>query len=453
MTSESKIDLKAIAHLSYRKRNPLEIVAELRSVSGRNEKTAIMQRACSDNEAFVAGLKLCYSPRIKFFIKAIPEYKPALATAYSPHKIVDSLRPLYQREVTGNAAIKYLLNLLESADDMTARFVELIIQRDLDCGVSVGTINKVIPDLIPVFPVQLCAGFDAKALQQFSFPAFIQPKMDGMRSTITVNGKTGFCDLFLRNGNSFDCPPELSNEIIGLSKQFIGGSAAFDGELLVVKEDGTDEERKIGNGILTRLIRGTATPEEIARVRFTCWDVIPLEDFWKGYCPIVYNSRLTSLIKATQIENCGIPLNKFRLIKNEVVFSAESSQTYYEARLAEGMEGAVLKSTNGAWKNGRQSYCLKLKAEDSLEAEIISSYEGKGKYVGMLGGFKCRVIGQPDVEFEAGSGFTDAQRAEYWAKQSELIGKTVTIQYNQFISSGTRRSLYLPVFLELRVDL
>jgi ATP-dependent DNA ligase len=449
MPIEDNIDLSKIAHLSYKKRNPLEIVKELRSFDGRNDKTDVMRRAL-ENDAFYAGVNLCYNPRIKFFIRKIPEYTPIRASAYSPHKVIDLLRPLYQREVTGNAAIQYLKNLLESSDEMTARFVELVINRDLDCGVSVSTINKVSPNLIPVFPVQLCAAFDEKALQNFSFPALIQPKMDGMRCTITINSKTGAVDLFLRNGNSFDCPTELSTECSNIAKHFAGGSVALDGELTVAKEDGTDEERKVGNGILTRLIRGTADIFEINRVRFTCWDVISLDDFWKGYSPIVYDNRLASLRVAFQSLKW---LEKIRLIKTELVYSTDSAKTYFQDRLAENMEGAVLKSLNGAWRNGRQNYCLKLKAEVNTEAEIISSYEGNGKYVGMLGGFKCRVADQRDIEFEVGSGFSDAQREDYWKRQSELIGKIITVQYNCVISSGTKRSLYLPVFVELRVDL
>lgn len=68
--------------------------------------------------------------------------------------------------------------------------------------------------------------------------------------------------------------------------------------------------------------------------------------------------------------------------------------------------------------------------------------EGTGKYAGMLGAL---IVDNGKAEVEVGSGFTDAERREFWENPPECI----EIKYQEELPSG---SLRFPVFVRARDD-
>jgi ATP-dependent DNA ligase len=454
------LDPSVYGKLSYGKRFPIEIVDELEATPSSNDKVEILKKALVENAGFRKGVELCYSPRIKFYIRQIPDYIPAKASAYHCVRILDDLKLFYNRLVTGSAAVEKLRNILEIAEPQDAEFISRIVQRDLGCGVSGGLINKAakavkLGEIIPEFPVMLCSAFDKEKLENFEFPAIAQTKMDGMRVAAVVGN--GTVNYFTRNGNSFeDDPAALSNYIlfdVGAKCPAQGGGFVLDGEMLVVNKDGKPVTRKEGNGVLTRLIRGTSTPEERNRVRFVVWDIILLQSFWEGEWKARYADRLSFLKTAVQAANDASGLDLVTVVKTELVNNHRDAMTLFNEELANGNEGIILKSVNGIWKNARPKWQLKMKAELEMDAVIVGVQEGTGKYEGKLGALICRAEDKDGpIEFNVGSGFDDAEREEFWKNQP--IGQVVNVKYNEIISSkgDGPRSLFLPIFVEVRSD-
>lgn len=471
-TNDIKIDPNEYALVSYAKRFPIEIIDELARTDSSNEKIEILVNALTQNLALKTGLELCYSPRVKFGIKQIPVWKPATASAFHCERILKDLQLFVNREVTGNAAVSKLKDILEIAEPQDALFIERIISRDMKCGINSGLINKASKralgfELIPEFPVMLCSAFDSSKISEWPFPCFVQTKMDGMRiaAIVTPNNIT----YHTRNGNSFDDDPTsvtsfirsyiqhsvLFNNSFGLKLDW--SSFALDGEMVVMSLDlKSIAPRKEGNGVLTRLIRGTSTPEDRKRLRFIVWDIIPLEQFNSGEWKMPYNSRyqlLSELISfALDNADCIEETCPVRVVKTSFVYNLDSAMKIYNEELESGNEGVIIKSNTGHWKSSRVKWQMKLKAEIEMDAKIVSCIEGTGKYEGMLGSFVCEATDERGViRFNVGTGFTDKDRVDFWINKP--LDKIVNVRYNEIItSSDGTRSLFLPVFVEVRND-
>lgn len=144
----------------------------------------------------------------------------------------------------------------------------------------------------------------------------------------------------------------------------------------------------------------------------------------------------------------------------------------YEAQcLEDGYEGLILRGPNAPYKCGRstvkEGYLLKLKRFVDSEATIVNCFErehngneattnelGRTKRSshkagktgrGDLGGFVLRTA--DGIEFSCGTGFTDSERSDYWARRDQLVGK---IAKYKFFAVGIKTAPRHPVWLGFR---
>ena len=416
----------------------LEILNDLASNASRNYKLEVAQKHAS-NDLLKKVVFLAYDPFTQFYIRKIPVYAPAQEhQADSLDSVLDSLAMLSMRKVTGNAAIEYLTKLLSSLVLHDAEVIERIIGKDLKCGASDSTANKIWPGLVHEYPCMLASGYDDKLVAKIKWPAMAQLKMDGMRFNAIV--KDGKCEFRSRNGKEVNLLGNLETEFIALAK---GKNTVFDGELVVLSEDGMSYlDRQTGNGILNKAVKGTITPDLAAQVSATLWDVIPYEDFQNSISKHAYKDRF-ALLEAMHLDS-----GKIRIVSNEIVANLEEARTLFERYLAEGQEGIILKDSNGLWENKRSRGQIKFKGELECDLRIVGIQEGTGKYVGMVGAYLCESE-DGVVKVAVGSGFTDEQRVI----DLSVIGKIMAIKYNARIKNKQgEESLFLPIALEIRED-
>jgi len=147
---------------------------------------------------------------------------------------------------------------------------------------------------------------------------------------------------------------------------------------------------------------------------------------------------------------------------------------YIQQVEAWGYEGVVLRRPDSFYKFGRgtvkEGCLMKIKPFSDTEATIIGGVEllhnkneatldergftkrstaKAGKVSsGMLGTFRCWApcFAEP---FEIGTGFTEAERIQYWKELPNLIGKQVRFKYQAYGSYNKPRS---PVFLGFREE-
>ena len=417
-----------------------EFFNHLASDAGRNFKIAELEKHKS-NDLLQTVIILALDPFTQFYIRKIPKYTRGVHSI----PLVQSckqLKKLASREYTGNAAIDMLTSLLESSTPDDAKVLERIIQKDLKCGVSISTVNKVWPEFIHDYPCMLCSPSDEKLISKFEFPAIVQLKMDGMRfNAIVKNGKVEYRS---RNGKEIHGIKHLDQDFIVLSGS---KNCVFDGEL-VVNDKGIILDRQTGNGILNKAVKGTISDLESHKIRATVWDVIDYEDFTVGYSSVPYRDRFERITST-------IFTDAVKVVEHQMVESITEAREVFDRYLAAGEEGIILKVGTAPWENKRVKHQLKFKGELECDLQIVDVQEGTGKYVGMLGAIVCQ-SGSDDgktVTVSVGSGFSDDHRINLWHIRRELLGKIVALKYNSRIKNKQGGdSLFLPIFLEIRED-
>ena len=138
-----------------------------------------------------------------------------------------------------------------------------------------------------------------------------------------------------------------------------------------------------------------------------------------------------------------------------------------------GWEGVITRDPEAPYKCGRstarEAFMGKLKQFNDAEFKIVGFEErmhngneatvsetGRTKRStakagktgrGDLGALICKT--KEGHEFGVGTGFTDAQRAEFWRIKDELIGKHAKVKYHE---TGTKDVPLLPVFIHIRPE-
>lgn len=426
------------------------IFEQLAATSSRLEKEKILKEH-KDNSDLREAVFLALNPLVQFYIKQIPPYlikKPKLDLTDA----MTALSKLSSRQVTGKAAIMYLSELLASVREDDAEVLKRIISKDLRCGIQESTANKIWKDLIPTYPCMLASGYDEKLVQKMKFPALAQLKMDGMRFNAIVNAVAKKVNYYSRNGKIVEIDNPLLDEAFMTMARNIGMSnVVFDGELLVVDENNKPLDRKTGNGILNKAVKGTIKKKEAEAIRAVLWDVIPYAHFMEGECDVEYETRLPTLV--TAVDNLPKSLKHLvEIVETTIANSLEEAQQIFETYYKAGHEGIILKALDGKWEDKRVKTQVKFKGELECDLICVGWEEGTGKNKGKLGSLVLQ-SSDAKVNVSVGTGLTDEMRESLRA--NDVVGKIITVKYNARITSKNREgedSLFLPVFLEIRED-
>lgn len=278
-----------------------------------------------------------------------------------------------------------------------------------------------------------------KEIGRIQFPCFAQTKMDGMRGVIVK--RDGRVTVFSRNGNTMTKLDKHFEEILKSVDNVV-----MDGELTVVDSDGKLLDRKTGNGILNKTVVETVSDEEVSRVRFTAWDLIDVCNFDKGVDNMTGVERLAKLR--------AIPKHPlFEVVQTFEIANMEEAQDLFKKQLADGQEGIILKNNNHIWEDKRSKQCVKMKEVIEMDLKITGIVEGTGKASGMCGAIEVE-NGDGSIKSNVGTGMDDATRQDIWSRKADLVGTIVTVKCNGVISRKgvDSKSLFLPVFVELRLD-
>ena len=425
------------------------VLDKLAADNSRLAKEAILRQELQ-NADFWETARLALDPFINFYIKKIPAYTPSKRANLSLSEALKSLGRLSRREVTGNAGIEHLVHILENVSETNCLVIERIIAKDLKCGVSEATINKIRPGFIPTYPVMLASAYDQRLIDRFDWPGICQLKLDGMRFNAIVRGEN--VEFRSRNGKEISIPNDIfSQAFVALAKEY-GADYVFDGELLVVDAAGKPLDRKTGNGILNKAVKGTVSKSEAAQIRATVWDAIPVENFVEGIYSVAYESRFTRLVGAhKQFSESSRQLSHLiSPVLTEYVNNDYEARRMFERFLAEGQEGTILKDRNAIWEDKRSKGSIKFKGELEADMRIIGWELGTGKNAKRLGAL---VVSSEDgrIVVNVGTGFTDSDRDSI---RPDVVGKIASIKYNARIQDkkGNTESLFLPVFVEIRED-
>lgn len=424
-----------------------EIIEELKSNNSRLFKESVLEKY-KDNELLKKVLYYTLSPRKQYYIRKIPSYTPNnLVPSDTPtyNMIFAFLDDAHNRLVSGNEAIDTLQGLLSIITSRDAKVLELIIQRDLKCGVSVSTANKIFPGLIEETGYMRCSllKYMKKDKIDWSKGLYSQEKLDGMFANIII-GSTN--EVLSRNGSSF--PLEYFEDILedlqGNMKE--DDNFVFHGEL-VVYEGSTLLKREIGNGILNSLLKSGEFDTEKYGIHFVVWDVLEEYEFIRDKrSPVSYKDRFNNL-KDLLEHNC----NSVSIVPTRIVYSFDEAKAHYKELTLEGKEGTILKDPESIWKDSTSNQMWKFKVEAEAELRVFGFNEGNGKNKELFGSIEMR---SEDGLLEVNiSGFTDKEREEIHNNREFYIDSIASVVYNAVMKpEGRKASMFLPRFAEWRLD-
>lgn len=428
------------------------IFEQLAATPKRTEKLEILE-ANRNNEVLKAVFLAALDPYVAYNIRKIPKYTPqAGMNLLDMSTFINTLSEFSTRQVTGNAAIERLANLLEQLPPEEAVIAERIIKKDLRCGIQESTVNKVWKNLVPTYPCLLGKPYDEKSIQRIEYPAYSQTKADGMRANALIHKRgEDVVEFRGRSGKIIDILGTLDEDLLRFAE--FQSAIIMDGELIVVDENGKTLPRKIGNGILNKAIKGTISEEEVSRVRFRVWDIIPHEDFLKKQYAVPYMARFRRLEHNMWVNGT----ERVSLIPYCVVNSFEEAWEHYQDMIMAGEEGTMIKNFNHIWEDKRSPDLVKLKAEEECDLEVISWNPGTPgtKLENKMGSLVCA---SSDRKVEVSiSGFTDELRDEITEDIQNWMGVILTVKYNERIASKDKNradvdSLFLPRYEERRYD-
>lgn len=272
------------------------------------------------------------------------------------------------------------------------------------------------------------------------FPYFASPKLDGVRA-IVWDGK-----VYSRSKKLI--PNKHVQSLFG-RKEFDG----FDGELIVGAANAPDTYRNTVSGVMSE----DGEPE----VTFNVFDDVK---FYK----LGWRNRIHDLM-LRDFYDFGDP-DPVKLLKHTELTSAAELDAYEAKCLDEGYEGVMLRSPDGLYKFGRstarENLLLKVKRFSDGEAEVLevieemhngneattnelgrtkrSSHQANKTGKGRMGALRVRDL-TSNVEFNIGTGFTDADK-EWWWDDSKL---GLIVKYKSLLIGVKDRPRH-PVYLGLR---
>jgi DNA ligase 1 len=415
-----------------------------------NKEAIILAQAESKNDEFFEGCRLALDPMITFGLKQIPEKTDEDGAGLPWDSFTLTLTGFVTRNVTGNTARDIIASMMKSATKAEWNgWYRRILIKDLRCGVSEKTINKVVEKkyadyAIPVFGCQL-AHDSANHETKVSGKKLIEVKLDGVR-VITVVRADGRVDMFSRNGKELTNFPHIVKQISNVVK--IKGTnknmdVVLDGEIMsssfqdLMKQVHRKDNVQAGDAVLN------------------LFDVMPLEDFEKG----IYNKpqSLRSIMVQHWVNTYQELIPNVTYVANELVdLDTEAGQNRFkeinQKAIDGGYEGIMIKDPDAPYECKRSHAWLKLKPFIEVSLEVKDVEEGTGRNIGRLGALVCSGTDDgKEIQVNVGSGFSDLDRDNFWNSRNTLLEQVVEVRADAITQNqdGTY-SLRFPRFLRFR---
>ena len=429
---------------------PWQIIGALEIHNLRTNKEEIIEaQVQAKNDEFFEGCRLALDSMTTFGVKQVPstvgESSNSVGLSWADFKqLADKLS---SRELTGHAArdaIEHAQSLATEAE--WNGWYRRILIKDLRCGVSEKTINKVVEKanakdyVIPVFSCQL-AHDSANHESKVAGKKYIEVKLDGVR-VIAIVYPTGHVGLFSRNGKSLDNFPLVEQQLSQVANTF-SETMVLDGEIMSASFQ----------DLMKQVHRKSDVQSSDAVLNL--FDILTLKEFESGGSTTAQETRSEQVYKWHKTNKDVLP--NVTVVGHELVdLDTEEGQRRYKEinaqAIAGGYEGIMLKDPLAPYECKRSVAWLKLKPFIEVSLEVTDVEEGTGRNQGRLGALVCS--GEDDgrrIVVNCGSGFTDNDRGIFWDHRSRLVGQVVEVRADAVTQNqdGTY-SLRFPRFLRFR---
>lgn len=277
------------------------------------------------------------------------------------------------------------------------------------------------------------------------YPVLVSPKLDGIR-------------FLIRNGFA------LSRKLEPIPNKHVQRMASYiphglEGELIL----GDPLAHGVYERTQSAVMAGDSDVDDLRFYVFDNWayEATPFVVRMNGAARVVANLRERGH-------------NHLHMVPYERAETPKQVLDWEKRYVDEGYEGMIIRYPGAFYKFGistlNDGAFIKMKRFRDLEAEIIGVQEefantsepkidnrgyikrpkrrGNRSGLGTLGSFKCRMAN--GKTFGCGSGINREQRAALWLMKEQLIGKWISVKYQELTPKGVPR---FPTFLRFREEI
>ena len=250
------------------------------------------------------------------------------------------------------------------------------------------------------------------------YPAFIQPKLDGVRCLFTAKG------AFSRANNQFMNVDHITKDLKPVFDRY--PTLILDGELY--NHGLKDDFEKIISLVKKRKPTKDDRVEAAELVEYHIYDVASMTI-------ANYTTRLNYINSISNFQWNHI----LRRVDTKVALDFDDALKMHKKNLKLGYEGSIYRSFEGKYKGTRSWDLMKFKDFHDAEATIIGYEIGKGKREGTLGKFIMQDYEGNEFGCPPGKGYNYKDLANMLENIHDYIGQYATFTYFERTKAGSYR--------------
>lgn len=259
---------------------------------------------------------------------------------------------------------------------------------------------------------------------KISYPAYVQPKLDGIRCIAVV--ADGVCRLWTRTRKPITGVPHIIAAIERWAAMENASRIIFDGELY-------NHEYKNNFEQIVSYVRQAKPKPGHEVVQYHVYDIAD------NSTNADFAARTGKLVGA----NIGVEPSLVTVQTDAVHDDAELLDAFNAFRAA-GYEGAMVRNAAGAYENKRSYNLQKIKEMDDAEFEIVDVVAGRGR-MSDCGIFVCKT--KDNTEFSCKMEGSLEALKQYVENKNLAVGKLLTVRYQGLTNGGVPR---FPIGVTLR---
>ena len=274
------------------------------------------------------------------------------------------------------------------------------------------------PMLADKVKVDLYTGKSKSKAFKIEFPAYVQPKLDGLRGVTYMKNNEIFIQS--RAGNIFDNFNLLKNQLKNIFN-IIGEDVYIDGELF------TDEFSFQELSGLVRLTSEKVTELELKKIDKIKYNIFDI--YFVNTPEMPFKERIEKLKQLMKIKN----INLIHLVETTLINDFKQADEMHDMYVSRGGEGLMIRDINSIYEpNKRSKFLQKFKKFEEEEYKIVGfkdSEREKGLVIWI-----CEV--KKGIEFDVVPIGSNEERKELFKNGEQYIGKLLTVQFLGFTDDG-----------------
>jgi DNA ligase-1 len=428
-------------------------IRDLESSDSRIHKEKVIEKALmaaklgsANAQCFLFNCYEAYNPFHVFGVRQVAETAGLTGRANPWPRFWALLEALRTRSITGHAARDAIESISQEFDSEEWNgLCRRVIIKDLRCGISEKTINKVVGKTewkIPTFTCQLATDSNDHASKMTGIKR-IECKLDGVRVLALCTKNT--VTLFSRNGKQFENFPDIEEQLNRVKHRIsleTKGPFVLDGEIVGESFQALMKQAQRKDNVKTK------------DMNYYIFDVIPLADFERGFWNAQQHKR-TLLLETNKQEiekEANLRVMPGMDVDLDTAEGQDIMRRFANDAVVAGYEGIMIKAVDAPYECKRSSFWMKWKPVMTVDLNIVGFEEGTGRNSGRLGAIICEgVDNDRNIRVNVGSGLSDADRDEYWGARNDLLGRVVEVAADAVTQNQDGSySLRFPRFVRFR---